>query len=523
MDVCPVGALTAAPNAHKGRPWELRRTNSIDVMDAVGSNISVHTYGMRVRRIQPRVHEGINEEWISDKSRYACDGLSLQRLDQPYIKEKGQLRPATFEEAFRKIVLKIKKTDPKKMAALAGPFADCESLMALKDLLVGLDVSNFSITDPLAQLPYQSRSQYLFNSSIEGIEQADAVLIVGANIRRDASLVMARLRKRYLRGGLQVAYVGGQLDPERDLTVAYENLGSDPKILIDIAKKNHAFADVLAKAKNPMVIVGSDAATRADAAALFQVCSDICETLGLNRIDDNPDAKNWTAFNVLHTNASTVGALDIGFKPTSQGLNAKDIQSACEKKEIDILYLLGVDEDISSSMTNAPFVIYQGHHGDKGAENADVILPAAAYTEKSATYVNLEGRVQKTQVALSPPGEAREDWRILRALSEDLANEGCGDVLPYDSLEALREKMAAENPIFLSEDVIIHSEWKPLKFSSKSMNSEPFHFSPFSFYMSNIIAKHSPTMAKCEQELVFQNDDHKDNSQNQDGQEVNHA
>ncbi len=496
VDVCPVGALTSAPYSFQGRPWELRRTNSIDVHDALGSNISIHTSGMKVRRILPRVHEGINEEWISDKTRHACDALALQRLDQPYIREKGQLRPATFEEAFHKIKLKLKKTEPQKIAALAGDFADCESMMALKDLMKEIGSPHIDAILDGAHLSTESRSHYLFNTSIKGIEDADAVLIIGANIRADAALLMARLRKRYLRGGLSVAYVGGELDENRDLTLAYENLGDDPAVLNDILSGQHSFSKKLKDAKRPMLIVGSDALQHSDGQVFLEKASDLAETFNMVK-------EEWNGFNVLHKSASRVGALDIGFVPQEGGMNKMEIEDACASGDVKILYLLGVDGEICSTKTKSAFKIYQGHHGDVGAHNADVILPGAAYTEKNATYVNIEGRVQRTYTALAPPEGAKEDWRIIRALSADLKKAGVCDVLPYDSIEELRARMVKQNKIFATLDKVVPEKWLPLN-SSMDFGNETFTPSPFNFYMSNLIASHSPTMAKCQQELVAQ-------------------
>lgn len=496
VDVCPVGALTSAPYAHKGRPWELRRTNSIDVMDAVGSNISVHTYGMQVKRIQPRVHEGINEEWLSDKSRYVCDALSMQRLDQPYIREKGKLRPATFAEAFRKIVLKLKKTDPNRIAALAGPFADCESMFVLKNLMGNLKSPHMALADSMGQMKYKDRSHYLFNTSIEGIESADVVLIIGANVRRDASLVMARLRKRYLKGGLSVAYLGGKLDPNRDLTLNYQDLGDDLVVLEDIASGKHKFAKTLQSAKYPMIIVGSDALSRKDGGAILSGAAELVDDLNLAK-------PNWNPFNVLHTSASTVGGLDIGFVPQSKGFSFSKIEAGCDSGEIEVLYMLGVDDGLCPIKTKAAFKIYQGHHGDQGAKDADVILPGAAYTEKEATYVNLEGRVQRTHMALTPPGEAKEDWRIIRALSDDLANEDVCKALEFNDIDELRAEMVRQFPHFSGEDLLPTLGWASWTKGAKKMLAKPFDQSPFDFYISNSIARYSPTLAKCEQQLMI--------------------
>lgn len=489
VDVCPVGALTSRPYSYQGRPWELRKTNSIDVHDAVGSNISVQTFGMKVRRILPRLHEGINEEWISDKTRHACDALALQRLDKPYIRVKGKLVPATFDEAFAKIGSKLKKLDGKKIAALAGDLADCESMIALKDLMINLGSPHLDCVLDGASLSTKTRGQYLFNTPIADLEKTDFALIIGANIRADASMVHTRLRKRYLEGGFKAAYVGGALDPDRDFTFAYDNLGDDITVLEEILSGKHPLSKALKKAKNPVVIVGYDALQRADGMAILAKASEIAETYQMVRDD-------WNGFNVLHKAASRVGGLDVGFTPQAGGMTKEKIESACESGDIEFLYLLGVDDEICPTKTKSAFTVYQGHHGDLGAHNADVILPGAAYTEKDATYVNLEGRVQQTYLALNPPGDAKADWRILRALSDVVLDKP----LPYDTLEDVRERLWKVNPIFKTLDEIVAAEWKPID-SKAVLKTTKFPPSPFDFYRTNVIARTSPTMAKCVQEL----------------------
>lgn len=489
VDVCPVGALTSRPYSYQGRPWELRKTNSIDVHDAVGSNISVQTFAMKVRRILPRLHEGINEEWISDKTRHACDALALQRLDQPYIREKGKLQPATFEEAFAKIATKIKGLEGKKLAALAGDLADCESMMALKDLMVSLGSPHLDCVLDGAALSTKTRGQYLFNTPIADLEKVDFALIIGANIRADASMVHTRLRKRYLQGGFKAAYVGGPLESDRDLTFAYDNLGDDPTVLEAILGGKHAVSKALKKAKNPVIIIGYDALRRGDGKAILAKASDISEAYKVVRQD-------WNGFNVLHKAASRVGALDIGFLPQKGGLSKTKIEAACEKGEIEFLYLLGVEGEICPRKTKKAFKVYQGHHGDIGAHHADVILPGAAYTEKDATYVSLEGRVQHTYLALNPPGDAKEDWKIVRALSALILDKP----LPYDTLDHVRERLQKVNPIFKTVDEIVPAPWKSIS-SKTALKATKFLPSPFDFYRTNVIARLSPTMAKCVQEL----------------------
>jgi NADH dehydrogenase subunit G (EC 1.6.5.3) len=491
VDLCPVGALTSKPYAFRGRPWDLRRTNSIDVLDAVGSNISVHTYGLAVKRILPRLHEGINEEWISDKTRYACDGLGLQRLDQPYVRKQGHLQPVSWEEAFSTIKAKMQTTKPEKMAALVGAQADCEAIYALKTMMTGLGVKHLDCRTEGAKLTHTTRAHYLFNTTIAGIEAADACLIIGSNVRRDAAMVHARLRKRYLAGGFKVAYIGGSLDPERDFRFAYDNLGDDPNVVAQILDGSHPFAKQLAAAQNPMIIVGQDALTRADGEAWLAKAAQIAEAYQMIRAD-------WNGFNVLHAAASRVGALDLGFVPAQGGKDCQEILQACETGDIEVLYLL--DEDgIDFAKTQNAFVIYQGHHGDAGAAHADVILPGAAYTEKNATYVNTEGRVQQTYIALHPPGEAKEDWRIIRALSEDLLQEAQA-VMGFTTLEELRSLLAKAHPAFQTLDHIQQEPWAPV-LSTASLRQEKIGPSKFDFYLTDVISRNSATMARCQEEL----------------------
>lgn len=489
VDLCPVGALTSAPYAFKGRPWDLERTNSIDVMDATGSNISIHTYNRAVKRILPRTHEGINEEWISDKSRYACDGLSVQRLDRPYIRQNGKLQPATFEEAFAKIASKLKGIDPKKVAVAAGPFADGESLFLLKELFGAKGSTAFYLGAGQTFLPQETRAHYLFNTSIAGIEDADACLIIGANVRRDAPMVHTRLRKHYLESGMPIAYLGGVLDADRDFNFVYDNLGSELKTLEEVLTGKHAFSKVLKAAQKPMLILGYDALERLDGQAIFEVAAKIAETYGMIQED-------WNGFNLLHNHASAVAGLDLGY----HGRLKESLQDRLDAGAFEFLYLYGED-GLDLSRAKKHFVVYQGHHGDKGAMSADVILPGAAYTEKDALYINTEGRVQETFIALAAPGEAREDWRILRALCSSL------DVpMAYNSLDEVRSAMRQVHNHFKDLDTLPKETWKKegsaTGLQQEKFASAPFKASPFNFYQSDIISKNSVTMAKCQQELV---------------------
>ncbi|PIK70388.1 NADH-quinone oxidoreductase subunit G, partial [Methylobacterium frigidaeris] len=421
-DLCPVGALVHKPQSYNVRPWELNKTESVDVMDAVGSAIRVDTRGREVMQIEPRVNEAINEEWISDKTRHVVDGLRLQRLDRPYLRENGRLRPASWAEAFGAIAGKLKGADPKRVGAIVGDLAGVEEIFALKTLMASLEVQNLDCRQDGAAIdPGWGRAAYTFGPGIAGIEQADAILIVGANPRTEASLLNARIRKRWRLSPIQIGVIG----EDADLTYPHTYLGAGPETLADIAAGRHSFAETLKGAERPLVIVGQAALARADGAALLAAVAKLVQGLGAK-------AEGWNGLGVLHNAAARVGALDLGFVPGEGGLTFAEMTKA---GALDVLFNLGADE---VEVGPGAFVVYQGTHGDKGAHRADVILPGAAYTEKSATYVNLEGRVQLANRAAFPPGDAREDWAILRALSDVL-----GSRLPFDSLGALRKALYA--------------------------------------------------------------------------------
>ena len=475
IDLCPVGALTSKPYAFNARPWELKKTESIDVMDALGANIRIDTRGAEVLRIVPRNNDDVNEEWISDKSRFACDGLRRQRLDQPYIRQDGKLQAASWDEAFAVVAAKVKATSGSKIAAIAGDQADCESMYALKKLLESLGSANMDCRQDGAAVGDGSRAGYLFNSTIAGIEEADAILIVGSNPRLESPVLNARIRKRFLKGNVSIGVIG----EETDLTYRYDYLGAGPDSLLDVTDESHKFAKVLNEAEIPMIIVGSSVLTREDGAAVLSTARKIAESTGM--ISDG-----WNGFNVLHTAASRVGGLDLGFTPDEGGADIKEIISG----GMDVVYLLGADEIDMTALDNT-FVIYQGHHGDAGAHRADVILPGAAYTEKNATYVNLEGRVQRTQLASFPVGEAKEDWAILRALSAEL-----GQTLAFDSLAELRERMTTATPCLGNVDEIAAAEWGEFGVEGV-MSSDAFTNPIDNFFMTDPISRASATMAEC--------------------------
>jgi NADH-quinone oxidoreductase subunit G len=481
IDLCPVGALTSNPYAFNARPWELKKTESVDVMDAVGCAIRVDTKGGEVMRVLPRLNEDVNEEWISDKTRFACDGLKSQRLDSPYVRRDGKLKKASWNEAFAAISEKVKGMDGSKFASITGDLACAESMTALKDLTAAIGSIKIDCRQDGTKLDTSSRAGYVFNTTIAGIEDADACLIIGANTRREAPIINARLRKRYLMGGFKAGMIGENVD----LTFSCENLGAGTDTLSEIVKGKHKFAKVLKKAKKPMLILGQGALTRPDGAAVLDMARALAEQYGLISND-------WNGFNILHTAAARVGGLDLGL--VSDGGVASIIED-CGAGKLDVVYLLGADE-IDTDKLGKTFVIYQGHHGDTGAHRADVILPGAAYTEKNATYVNTEGRVQKTQLAVFPVGEAREDWTIIRALSEVL-----GHKLPYDTLSEVRSRMVEINAVFDGDDQATGGAWG--KFGLKgTLESSGFVSPILNFHMTDPISRASETMAQCTEALI---------------------
>jgi NADH-quinone oxidoreductase subunit G len=481
IDLCPVGALTSAPYAFGARSWELGKTESVDVLDAVGSNIRVDSRGPVVMRILPRLNDDVNEEWISDKTRFACDGLKRQRLDQPYVRRDGRLEPATWAQALGAVADRMKGVDGSRVAALAGDLADCESMMALKDLMTALDSPNLDCRQDGAKLDPACRAAYLFNTTIAGIEDADACLVIGANPRWEAPLVNLRLRKRALAGGFTV----GVLGPEVDLTFNYRGLGNEPGALAAMAAGDHPFAKVLKRAQRPMLILGVGALARPAGAAILAAARQIAEETGMIREKDG-----WNGFNVLHVAAARVGGLDLGFVPGTGGRDTEAILQGATQGEIEAVYLLGADE-IDMARLGGPFVVYQGHHGDAGAGRADVVLPGAAYTEKNATYVSTEGRVQLGRLAVFPPGEARQDWKILRALSDAM-----GVTLPYDSLGEVRARLVESNPVFSVTETVQAASWGSFG-TAGEIGSVPFVPPIDNFYMTDPISRVSETMAEC--------------------------
>jgi NADH-quinone oxidoreductase subunit G len=476
VDLCPVGALTSKPYAFAARPWELNKTQSIDVMDAVGSAIRIDTRGREVMRILPRVNDDINEEWISDKTRHVVDGLRTQRLDQPYVRTNGRLQPASWREAFSVIADKMKTSGGKRAGAIVGDLVGAEEMFALKDLMMRLGSANIDARQDGSVLdPNWGRATYLFNATIAGIEQADALLIIGANPRREAAVLNARIRKRWRAGNFPIGLIG----QKADLTYTYDYLGSGGETLADLAQGK--FADALKASERPLILLGAGAFTRKDGAAVASLAAKAAVEFGAMK-------DGWNGFSVLHNAASRVAALDLGLVPGAGGLDAAQMAAG----KVDVLFLLGADEiEVSAK----PFVVYIGTHGDRGAHRADVILPGAAYPEKSAIYVNTEGRVQMATRAAFPPGDAREDWAILRALSDAL-----GSTLPYDSLDALRQAMFKAHPHLMRVGQIAPGDAGDIAKLAKlggSHEKASLRSAVTDFYFTNPIARASAIMAEC--------------------------
>ena len=486
VDLCPVGALTSAPYAFSARSWELSHTESFDAMDAVGSAIRIDTRGNEVMRVLPRVNDDVNEEWISDKTRHAIDGLKRQRIDRPYLKQKnGRLAEASWEDAFKAIQAKMGKAKPEKIAALIGDQCDAESIYALKKLMDAMGVSNIDCRQDGAEIGSGPRGNYIFNSGFNGFEETDYVLLIGTNPRHEAAVVNARLRRRWLNDGLEVARLG----PKTDLTYPVKELGEDPSVLADIAEGKGPVFNKLKRAKKPMVVVGMGALSRKDAKAIMGAVAKLVDAAGV--VTDT-----WNGFNVLHTAAGRVAGLDLGAIPGKGGMNTQKMLAAAQKGDLDVLYLMGADECDLSGISNKTFVIYQGHHGDAGARVADVVLPGAAWCEKDAIFANSEGRVQYFSRATFPPGNAREDWAIIRALSAVLNH-----TLSFDNHDQLRDEMIAAHPIFAEADVLTESKVKlgssSAKIMSAALTTSIGEGSEKSFYMTCPISRSSVIMAEC--------------------------
>jgi NADH-quinone oxidoreductase subunit G len=479
IDICPVGALTSRPYAFVSRPWELRKTDSIDVQDATGTNIRIDTRGPEVLRILPRIHDDVNEEWMADRGRFSFDGLKKRRLDRPWVRIDGTLKQASWSEALGFVAARLKHTAPDRIGAVAGELVDAESVFALKSLMAALGSQNLDCRTDGAAIDATRRDFWLFNSTIAGIDRADALLIVGSDPRREAPVINARIRKRQVQGRFAVGRIGA---PGVDLTYPHQHLGEGPAALRALLDGTHPFMETLKAAKNPMVILGRGALARPDGLHVMAAAWQVAQQANALRPD-------WHGFNLLHLFGGQAGALELGFLPGPQGKTLGGMLGG----GVDVLWMLGADGFDPAAIGAETFVIYQGHHGDRAASRADVILPGAAYTEKDATYVNTEGRAQRAWLAVHPPGEAREDWRIIRA-----AGEGLGVRLPFDDLAQLRARMAQAVPQLAAGFVPRGCEDAAGPAGDPvDMSDAPFLPAITQYHLADAIARASDVMAEC--------------------------
>ncbi len=488
VDLCPVGALTSKPYAFAARPWELSHTESIDVMDAVGSAIRIDSRGNQVMRVLPRINDDVNEEWISDKTRHAIDGLLHQRLDRPYMRRggSGRLVEAGWDEVFAEIKKRISKAKPSEIGAIAGDQCDAESMYSLMKLMQDMKVANLDCRQDGSVVGGKGRGGYLFNSGITGIDEADVLLLLGCNPRHEAAVINARIRQRWLNSDLKVFRVGSAVD----LTYPVVELGEDPSVIETLAEQGGAAATALKKAKNPMIILGAAALNRKDSKGILGAVARLAGKVNLIRDD-------WNGFNVLNTAAARVAGLDMGFIPAKGGMDALGMAGALKSGALKVLYNLGADEIDLSGRDKSSFVIYQGSHGDQGAAHADVVLPGAAWCEKDGIYVNIEGRVQRSHRAVFPVGDAREDWAIIRAVSAVL-----GKALPFNTHAELRRQMIDAVAAFGAFDTVVPARLDRCKESKRKITSAPLtcHIgtgSGRSFYGTCPISRSSVVMAEC--------------------------
>ncbi|MDA9121609.1 NADH-quinone oxidoreductase subunit NuoG [Candidatus Pelagibacter sp.] len=473
VDLCPVGALTSKPYVFEARPWELKKTESIDVMDAIGSNIRVDTYGWEVKRILPRINEDINEEWISDKTRHACDGLSNQRLDTPYIKYNGKFEKASWSEVFNIIKSKFKNTDKEKICGLTGDLVNMETLYIFKEFFnKTLGSQNIESRDNHTYLNPEKRENYLFNSSINGIEEADFIFLLGSNPRFEATILNARIRKSYLQNKTKII----SLNEMGDLTFPYKSLDGNTETVKKIIEGKHEVSDLIKQAKKPMVIMGQSVLKSKSSKYIFESIKQFLE-------ENNKISINWNALNVISENASTVGAFDLGLYKTTNGDN--EVLKDLKAHKFEIVYLLGLDT-INFEKRNE-FVIYQGSHGDKGAEMADIILPGATYTEQNGYFTNLEGKLQKAYKASYPPELAKEDWVIINELAESMNHRKL-----FNDKDELDSSLINQINLHIEKNnSLTSSKVKELIFENELIKIDN------DYYYSNVIARASKTMSEC--------------------------
>ncbi len=488
IDLCPVGALTSKPYAFKSRPWELKKTETYDVFDAIGSSIRVDTLGNSVLRVLPRINEEINEEWISDKTRFAIDGLSRQRLDKVYVKKNDKLEITKWDDALLNISKEIELRGQENTISISGKFTDVETLYSSKKFLSSIGSNLYDCRFDNAQFIEGSRNSYLLNSSIQNIENADSILLIGTNPRWEASVLNARIRKAYLQNNCKIGVIGKKLK----LNYNYTHLSDSVSHLNQIIDNSSSFCNILKSSQNPIIILGVSAINSKDGKEIINACAQIGKSLNNDKQDFNP-------LNILYQDISRIGALDLGYYNSKFDYNFEDQLKKLLNKTKPVVFLLGQDE-LNSDLFKDCYVVYIGHHGEQGASMADIILPSPAYTEKTSTYVNMEGRVLQTTKCHNPIGQAKEEWKIFRALSNSFKN-----FLKFNNIQDLRNELIIEYPIFSELFTLpkINNSFKfdePGKIASRELN-----YNINNFYMNDVISRSSETMAKCTKEILNNN------------------
>ena len=484
IDLCPVGALTNKPYAFQSRPWELKKTESVDVFDGMGASIRIDSKGKNVLRVLPRLNEEINEEWINDKTRFAIDGLSRQRLDKPYIKIDNKLEATSWDTALKLVASEIKKRGAENTSAFSGKFSDIESLYSTKNFLNLLNSEFYDCRFDITQFIPGHRSSYLFNSSIQKIDEADAILIIGSNPKWEAAVLNSRIRKAYLNNNCQIALIG----PKINLTYKYTHLSNDISYLNNILNEKSDFLEHLKNAKNPLMLIGSSAINYNDGIEILKICAEICNKFNIVNESEN-------GFNILNQNISRVGALDIGFYSKNFDRDFKVSLTKHIRDTNPVVFLLGLDEINFSSLKDS-FVIYIGHHGDEGANNADIILPSPAFPEKTSTFVNIEGRVLQTTKCFNPIGEAKEEWKIFRALSQEFKEQ-----LKFNNLKELRQEIIKKFP-HLNQLNILPNKSEVNFGKSHIIDNNEIEYNIKNFYMTDSISRASVNMANCTKEIL---------------------
>jgi len=478
IDLCPVGALTSKPYAFEARPWELKKTETIDVLDAVGSNIRVDTYGWEVKRILPKLNNEINEEWISDKTRYSCDGLLKQRLDVPYIKKDNKLVKSSWNEAIELISKKIKELNPNQIGGHVGDMKSLENSLAFKKFFNFLKSSNLESREKKYYLNPEEKINYIFNTSIKGIEESDLILLIGSNPRHEATMINARIRKAYSQNRTQIYSIGNP----GELTYKYEVIGNTTQDISDLINKKSKFSEKFLLSKKPIIILGESALELNSGKYIFE---EIKNFLKINNFISN----EWNALNILSQNASTVGSIDLNLFSLDEKNNFIFFDKL-NNNEFKLLYLLGSDNLLIKK--NNEFIVYQGSHGDRGAEIADVILPSPAYTEEDGLYSNLEGRIQECRKASYPTGESKEDWEIFNLISQKL-----NDKILASSHKYLRDEVLKLIPNFSTLNNLPNIKNTVNIKKNSTFTNEEVEINKIDYYFSNAISRSSKTMAEC--------------------------